>query len=164
MPSHHPNRATSNSAKSSASRSLIAAELAIPPKTYSWITETRDPVELNQRIRLGFEFECLIEFKDSSRLPSAAIARVLGLPSENIRRCRRDGRLTPAESDRLVRLSSLFDRVVAVFQGDKLAAKRWLTNSCAAFRQQTPLQFSETEFGANEVERLLGRMEHGVFS
>jgi uncharacterized protein (DUF2384 family) len=33
-----------------------------------------------------------------------------------------------------------------------------------AFGNQSPLDYSRTELGAREVENLIGRLEHGVFS
>ena len=67
------------------------------------------------------------------------------------------------ESERLFRIASLFDRAVEVL-GDKETAKQWFKGPKRALGGQTPLQFADTEPGANEVAALLGRLEHGVFS
>jgi putative toxin-antitoxin system antitoxin component (TIGR02293 family) len=40
----------------------------------------------------------------------------------------------------------------------------WLKSPQKALGGKTPLEYSDTEPGAREVEDLLGRLEHGVFS
>ncbi len=44
------------------------------------------------------------------------------------------------------------------------AAREWLKSPLPALAGKTPLEFADTEPGAQEVEDLLGRIEHGVFS
>jgi len=43
-------------------------------------------------------------------------------------------------------------------------ARQWLTRSARALGGEPPLHFADTEPGAREVERLLGRIGHGVLS
>jgi len=71
--------------------------------------------------------------------------------------------LKPSESERLFRISVLFQRALEVL-GDREEARLWFTSSKKALGGKTPLEFSETEVGAREVEDLLGRIEHGVYS
>jgi putative toxin-antitoxin system antitoxin component (TIGR02293 family) len=47
---------------------------------------------------------------------------------------------------------------------DAEAAQQWLKTPARALGFESPLHFAETEAGAREVENLLGRIEHGVFS
>jgi len=75
-----------------------------------------------------------------------------------------EGRLKPDESDRLVRASRLFDKAVDLFEGDAPAATQWFKTSQPALAGQAPIQFARTEVGAREVEDLIGRLEHGVFT
>ena len=63
-----------------------------------------------------------------------------------------------------MRISSLFENCVGLFEGDVAAAANWLTTPKKAFNQEPPLKYARTEFGAREVENLIGRLEHGVFS
>ena len=58
----------------------------------------------------------------------------------------------------------VFGRALELFEGDSQAAERWLSSPRAALGGATPLELAKTEAGAREVEALIGRLEHGVFS
>lgn len=68
------------------------------------------------------------------------------------------------ESDRLVRASRIFGRALSLCEGDRDAAKHWLSEPQKALGGTVPLILARTEVGALEVERLIGRLEHGVFT
>jgi putative toxin-antitoxin system antitoxin component (TIGR02293 family) len=53
---------------------------------------------------------------------------------------------------------------VELFEGDVKAAKKWLQTPQRALGGAVPLEFASTEAGAKEVENLIGRLEHGVFT
>ena len=59
-------------------------------------------------------------------------------------------------------VASLFEQAVDLFEGDAAAARRWLAAPNRALGGESPLSFAETEPGVREVERLIGRLEHGV--
>ena len=58
----------------------------------------------------------------------------------------------------------VFDRALELFEGDSRAAERWLSSPKAALGGAVPSELAKTEAGAREVEALIGRIEHGVFS
>ncbi len=107
-------------------------------------------------------------------MASQANALRLGPPAHKTARFKRAGeslglsmnsvRLAKEESERLLRLSSIFEKAVELFEGDVSGAVNWLTTPKRALEGQTPLQYARTEVGAREVENLIGRLEHGVFS
>jgi len=45
-----------------------------------------------------------------------------------------------------------------------VAARQWMRSSQQSFDGATPWDMARTEVGAREVESLIGRLEHGVFS
>jgi putative toxin-antitoxin system antitoxin component (TIGR02293 family) len=47
---------------------------------------------------------------------------------------------------------------------DKEMARKWLKEPAWARGDVPPLEFAETEVGAQEVDDLLGRIEHEVFT
>jgi putative toxin-antitoxin system antitoxin component (TIGR02293 family) len=53
---------------------------------------------------------------------------------------------------------------VNLFEGDVPAAMTWLTTPRKALGGRPPLSYARTEPGAREVENLIGRLEHGIFS
>jgi len=94
----------------------------------------------------------------------AEIASVAGIAPRTLARRRNSGKFTWDESERLLRISAVFDRAVELFEGDVPAAAAWLTTPQPALGRRTPLAYSRTEVGAREVEDLIGRLEHGVFA
>ena len=73
------------------------------------------------------------------------------------------GRLTAAESDRVVRLARIAATAVDVLGNRELASAR-LQRPNRALGHATPLSQMDTDVGVRQVERVLGRIEHGVFS
>ncbi|MGV3772845.1 MAG: antitoxin Xre/MbcA/ParS toxin-binding domain-containing protein, partial [Verrucomicrobiales bacterium] len=67
------------------------------------------------------------------------------------------------ESDRVVRFARLFGLAVQVMESTE-AARAWLNSPQYGLGGATPLDYAETEWGAREVEELLGRIEYGVYS
>jgi len=109
-----------------------------------------------------------------SGLPRAAFDRLqqaLGLPRQEvaeavmipIRTLNRRNQLLSPEADRVLRFAFLFQRALEVL-GDMDHAREWLAKPKRALGGVTPVQTARTELGARQVEQLLGRIEHGVFS
>jgi putative toxin-antitoxin system antitoxin component (TIGR02293 family) len=48
--------------------------------------------------------------------------------------------------------------------GGKEQAARWLHTPNRALSGQMPLELLDTDLGSRQVEEVLGRIEHGVFS
>ena len=66
------------------------------------------------------------------------------------------------ESEKVLRIAKLYDKALEVFE-DEQAAERWLKAPARGLGEVVPLMYAKTELGAQEVERLLIRIEHGVF-
>ncbi|CAN5591008.1 hypothetical protein BH24ACI3_BH24ACI3_04140 [soil metagenome] len=88
----------------------------------------------------------------------------VGISPRTLSRRRVEKKLSPAESDRLVSVSRLLSLSIDLFEGDIPGAIRWFTRPNRALGRIAPLEASTTEVGAREVENLIGRLEHGVFS
>ena len=117
-----------------------------------------------KQVERGLPFRSLESVASASGLTIEAIAEFVGLPARQLPRRRAARRLSPSESDRLVRVAALVESAAALFEGDRDAACRWLNAPRRALDGQSPLSYARTELGAREVERLIGRLEHGVFS
>lgn len=111
-------------------------------------------------------------------LPAAVLKRVgafLGLrpakvgPIVNInektleRRLKARARLKPDESERVARLMRIISLSTSVLESEA-SAREWLMHPLRELGGRTPLQMAATEPGAREVERVLGRLEHGIFA
>jgi putative toxin-antitoxin system antitoxin component (TIGR02293 family) len=120
--------------------------------------------QLIEQLEAGLSFEALRSFESNSGLDVNFVASLIGIPERTFQRRKSSGRLSSEESERLLRISNIFEKAVALFEGDTDAAVQWLTTPKKALSGQLPLQYSRTEPGAREVENLIGRVEHGVFA
>jgi len=117
-----------------------------------------------RQIKHGLSYQKLVQFQHTSRLPMESIARAIHLPKRTMVRRKKSRKLSQDESERLVRLSLVFEKATNLFEGNKAAAIAWLSAPCKALGQLAPLAVAETELGARAVEDLIGQLEHGVFA
>jgi putative toxin-antitoxin system antitoxin component (TIGR02293 family) len=143
-------------------RKSISADPAVRVATLGIAVD--NVVEVGTLIKAGFRYEALARFHSVSRLPLDVIIHAVRIPPRTLARRKAAGRLSRDESERLLRLAGVFESAVRLFEGDVDAARTWLQAPARAFGGKTPLAVAETEIGAREVEDLVGRLEHGVFS
>ena len=120
-------------------------------------------VERIHALKRGLLLAFFDQLQEDLRLPSSALAAVVNIPLRTLARRKAQGRFRLDESERIERLRILFDHAAEVL-GGKEEARTWLNSPKRALENATPLQFSDTGPGVQEVENLLGRIEHGVFS
>ena len=123
-----------------------------------------DTVKLIKRVEEGFAFSILVRFSRNVALPMKEIADWLQIPLTTLNRRRDKGRLHPDESDRVLRASRVFGKALELFEGDTEATRHWLANPQPALGGAVPMSVAKTDLGAREVEDLIGRLEHGVFT
>lgn len=121
-------------------------------------------VHLIRAIERGFSFDTLEKVRRETGLPLERLAISIGVSPRTLSRRKKEQRLTAAESDRLVSVSRLLTQAVELFEGDKERAFRWFVQANRGLGGLTPLEMAATETGTREVENLIGRLEHGVFS
>ena len=73
------------------------------------------------------------------------------------------GRLTPQESDAVVRIAQALAKAIDVL-GDKRKGAHWLATPNRALGGESPISLLDTSAGTHEVEALLDRIEYGVYS
>ena len=115
-------------------------------------------------VRSGLPFSMLDEVAAAAGVGRLALARVMDLSPTTLARRRKAGVLTPEESDRLVRVARLIAKAHDLMLGDGAAARRWLRDPHALLEGESPLERACTEVGGREVEQLIGRLRHGIFS
>lgn len=123
-----------------------------------------DTPELLTAIRDGLPYRTLERFQDSSGLPFDTVAELVDIPRRTLARRKRDGRLSAEESDRVVRAARVLASALTLFGGDLSAAMAWLGAAQPALGGGRPLDLARSDLGAREVETLVGRLLHGVFS
>jgi putative toxin-antitoxin system antitoxin component (TIGR02293 family) len=125
--------------------------------------QARPTPQLIRDLRGGLSFDSLARLSTESGIPISEIAAWMGIPERTLARRKVAGKLAADESERLLRLSRIFEDSVRLFAGDVGGAVAWLRKGRTALGGQTPLEYCATELGAREVENLIGQLEHGVF-
>lgn len=123
---------------------------------------TYQPLALNRQVQKGLGFSTFARFQRNTGLPASAISQLIQIPTRTLTRRKAEGKLSPEESDRLVRAARVFGRAMELFEGDGDAARVWLTAPQAALGGLAPLKLAGTDVGAGEVESLIGRLDHGI--
>lgn len=123
-------------------------------------------MELAKMVREGLPSQAL-EHLMKELAPAVAtqaeVYRVIG-SARTLQRKRTTGTpLSPDESDRLARLARLVVRAEEAL-GRVDAAHRWLAKPNRALGGQVPIHLLDSDAGALAVERVLGRIEHGIYS
>lgn len=91
-----------------------------------------------------------------------ALGRHLGIAPATLYRRMASGRFSAQESDRLARLMRLLGRGVEVLGNDE-SAREWFQTPNPSLGGQIPFSLTQSDPGCIEIERLLGRIEEGVF-
>jgi putative toxin-antitoxin system antitoxin component (TIGR02293 family) len=91
------------------------------------------------------------------------VFRVVGSTRTLQRKRSRGTRLSAEESDRLARLARMLVRTEAAL-GAPDQAGPWLVTANRALGGKTPLSLLDSDAGSLAVERVLGRIEHGLYS
>src|ERR1700733_14872739 len=119
---------------------------------------------LAELVREGLPVKSLFLLAERLDLRQAEISEKIGIPLRTLtRRAAHQSRLTPAESDRTVRLAQVYSNAAETLgSGDKAA--QWLKTPNRALRGGRPLDQLDTDPGVREVEDILGRIAYGVYS
>ncbi len=122
-------------------------------------------LDIASLIKKGLPARAIDRLKTALKLNDQEVSSALGVSQKTISRLRSQPKkkLGVGVGDRLYRAAHVFSLATAVF-GDEEMAREWLRSPNIGLGTQVPLDLLTTEAGAREVEDLLGRIEHGVFS
>lgn len=137
----------------------------LPIEYNNMLAETAVAVQtpLVERLRKGFPMKEFRLLQDLLKISEEELGRYLGVSPATLHRRKKSGNLETPESERVVRFARLFGIVMDVFE-TREATREWLKTANPGTAGETPLSYADTEFGAREVENLIGRIDHGVFS
>ena len=125
-------------------------------------SDTRDKSDIVHSIMEGFPAGAVSRLVEYLDIRQNEMLKLLHITSATYSRRRRDGKLESVESDRVFRYTRLAALATDMFHGDGEAARQWLKSPAYAFKGETPLEHAQTEYGAREVENLIGRIRHGI--
>jgi putative toxin-antitoxin system antitoxin component (TIGR02293 family) len=116
---------------------------------------------LVDKVRNGLPFGALSTVMEEYGISRDVICGVLQLSSRNFLRRKEQKRLSADESDRLYRLARVLAHANRVFEDPDESAE-WVQTPNAALGKQQPLTLLDTDIGVQQVDQVLGRIEHGI--
>jgi putative toxin-antitoxin system antitoxin component (TIGR02293 family) len=119
-------------------------------------------VEIARKVEAGLRYRALDRLQRNTRFSTGELAEVAAITLRTLQRRKEQGRLAPDESDRLLRVSRVFAKALELFEGDAVAARRWLGTPARALGGERPIGLARTDVGSREVEALIERLEQGV--
>jgi putative toxin-antitoxin system antitoxin component (TIGR02293 family) len=119
------------------------------------------PEELIERVRGGLPFAALSGVMRQYGIARSVLGGILHLSPRNFLRRKEQKRLSPEESDRLYRLARVIAHANRVFEDPNESAD-WIQTSNVALGKQQPLTLLDTDIGVQQVDQVLGRIEHGI--
>lgn len=136
----------------------------VPDRWQRSIGASGGVLELMELARDGLSVEAFDRFGTLAGLSREELAAALHTTTRTVARRREANKpLDSRSSERLVRLALLYGRATEVL-GDESIVRQWMKTPRDLFGGLTPFQMASSELGAQEVEDLLTRTEHGVFA
>ncbi|MEO6046920.1 MAG: antitoxin Xre/MbcA/ParS toxin-binding domain-containing protein [Candidatus Kapaibacterium sp.] len=124
--------------------------------------KVKSEIELIDMVQAGVPAAAVQWLVESLELSPEVTASIISRRTLE-RRLKMNRSLTGDESDRLVRIARIGALAIDAF-GDRRKAITWMNRPNRALQGKTPISVISTDPGAQFVERILGRIEHGVFS
>jgi putative toxin-antitoxin system antitoxin component (TIGR02293 family) len=115
-------------------------------------------------VRKGLPAGSVTALAGKLQVGNNVLSRKLGIPQRTLtRRLSQSSLLTPAESDRTVRIARVYAHAMEMI-GNEAKAIEWLRTPNRALGGARPLDQLDTDLGARMVEDILGRIAYGVYS
>ena len=124
----------------------------------------RSATEWLDVVRRGIPVDSAEALKRWMAVGDDVLADLLGVSQKALSRARTaHARLDPVTSDRLFRVARIGALAIELLEDDGRALN-WLKRPQIGLGGRTPLSLLTTDVGCAEVEKLLLRIEHGVYA
>lgn len=124
---------------------------------------TVTPEALRREVGTGLPYRSFEALQERLGLTREQMAAAVRVPSRTLARRKREGKLRPDESDRLLRVARIASEAARVL-GSEDAAASWLREPILALGWAAPISLVDTDLGARQVEEVLGHIEYGLVS
>ena len=121
----------------------------------------RSPQDLAECVRGGLPFAAVSAMTEQYGISRDVLCNLLRLSPRNFLRRKDQKRLSPDESDRLYRLARVIAHANRVFEDPDESAD-WIQTPNVSLGKQPPLTLLDTDIGVQQVDQVLGRIEHGI--
>jgi len=124
--------------------------------------QTKNTDEMIVILKQGLPADAFDKLRDRLKVSDNLLSNIVQISKRTLNRRRQDGRLRTDESERVLRIARVYDKALEGFESEE-AVEGWLKKPARGLGHKIPLEYSDTDLGAQEVVNLLGRIEHGVF-
>jgi putative toxin-antitoxin system antitoxin component (TIGR02293 family) len=105
----------------------------------------------------------LEELKKATGLDYSTLSKILSVARATLINKKGAAKFDEAQSERIVALADIYAYGFDVFE-DEEKFNHWIAEPNKALAGQKPLELLNTQFGREEVKRLIGRIDYGVYS
>ncbi|MGR3317756.1 MAG: type II RES/Xre toxin-antitoxin system antitoxin [Candidatus Anammoxibacter sp.] len=114
-------------------------------------------------VRNGISYDLFEQIKNEIETSLKEISENLKINAKTLDRRKKEAKLNPVETEKILRLEKVFNKALDVFE-DKNDSIKWLKEKNVHLGDVSPISLCDTEPGGNEAFNLLGRIEHGVLA
>lgn len=130
-------------------------------KRFQGLAVAEAEVKLAVKVKKGIPYAEVKRFTTRTGLNVKRLSHVTGIPKSTLA-SKKGARLTPGQSEKIVRLERIFAIAFDVFENDDVA-KNWLETPNPFLDGHTPIDLLDNEPGAKAVEELLAQIDQGVY-
>lgn len=120
-------------------------------------------MDIAKHIRKGLSFKIVEDICLELNISHKELSKSIGINERTLARRKKENKLHADEGDKLYRLVRIYALAIEVLENKQMAI-RWLNTPKTSLGGEIPLLWLDTDAGTREIEQLLGRIEHGVFS
>lgn len=123
----------------------------------------KNSADMREALRGGLPYAAFEAVLSVLQLNTSTLVELIGASSRTMSRRKQTRLLSPTESDRLYRVARVTLEAADTF-GSLEKARMWLHRPNQALGGEAPLSQLDTEIGERQIEVLLGRIAHGIYS
>ena len=109
-------------------------------------------------IKKGVAYSTFETLREEIGVSKETLSKTVSITLRTLHRRKQEGKFRSDETERVYRIARLFDKTLALFDGDLFQARHWLNTPKKALKGKTPMEFSDTELGTQEIIDLIGRV------
>lgn len=136
--------------------SVLGGSRVMPKKPVSVI----DLIALSRK---GISKSALMDLAEVLGVPMKGMAGLLNISDKTLSRKKPADRLDTLSSSMTIEIASTVARGLSVFENREML-NRWLQNENRALKGEKPFNLLNTPTGIRMVNRLLGRIEEGIYT
>jgi putative toxin-antitoxin system antitoxin component (TIGR02293 family) len=146
---------------------ISPADCRDPHPTYSYLDlfgiSHKDRTDGLKIGRQGLSLAQLNKFYKRTGFTRPEVEKIIGVSPSTMERRIREKCLRPEESDRLLKVAQIYDRMLVIRDGDAASVSRWFHTPNEFLGWSSPADTCQTELGRDRVQALVYRIIDGLY-